>query len=148
MAELDRQTTPLCISLDQKVFPVNEAPQPPLHWKCRSSVVPVFKGEKENDRIGKRIARIDTEGRTVHHRDGTTSTKYENLRVKFPAAGTTHSSWIQSLVDSKDPRDVDFAREALGRGRFELVKSGKLKVAQLYYHGKIRTLRELGRLIK
>jgi SPP1 gp7 family putative phage head morphogenesis protein len=60
VAELDRRTTPLCRGLDQRIFPVEQCPVPPLHWNCRSSVVPVFKWERENERIGTRIARIDT----------------------------------------------------------------------------------------
>lgn len=52
------------------------------------------------------------------------------------------------MIISKDPRDVAFAREAIGRGRFKLVKSGKLKIESLYYHGKLRTIKELERLIK
>lgn len=143
VAEIDRQTTPLCISLDQKVFAVEDCPQPPLHWRCRSMIFPVFKWEKEDDRLDRRIARIDTGGRTVHHRDGTTSTKFENLRVKFIPGKFTHSDWMQSMVHSKDPRDVAFAREALGPKRFELVKSGKLTVDRLYYGGKLRTIKEL-----
>ena len=148
VAELDRRTTPICRGLDQRIFPVEQCAVPPLHWNCRSSVMPVFKWERENERIGTRIARIDTEGRTVHHRDGTTSTKYEELRVKHIPAGTTHNQWMQSMVHSKDPRDVAFSKEALGPKRFELVKSGKLTVDRLYYDGKLRTIKELEALTR
>lgn len=147
-AELDKQTCPLCASLDQKVFPTGEAPAIPLHWRCRCMLLPVFRGEKYINRVDRRITRQDTEARTVKHRDGTTSTKYEKLRVKFVPQGITHHKWVQSLAHSIDPKDVAFAREMLGKTRFGLVKAGKLDVKSLYYHGKLRTIAELKRLMK
>ena len=148
VSEIDRQTCPLCIPLDQRVFKVDECPQPPLHHLCRCTVMPVFKWDDGNARLGTRPARIDTEARTVKHRDGTTSTKYESLRVQHISTGLTHSQWMQSMVHSTDPRDVAFAREALGPTRFELVKSGKLTVERLYYGGELRTIKELEALTK
>jgi SPP1 gp7 family putative phage head morphogenesis protein len=150
VAELDRRTTPICRSLDGKVFPVKDAPQPPLHWLCRSHVEPVFKSVKLEKYLSEqtRIARIDTEGRTVKHRDGTTSTKYEKLRVKFPERRLNYNRWLTSMVKSNNPADVSFAREVLRPSRFKLVKTGKLKMNQLYYAGKLRNLKELKRLMK
>lgn len=42
-ATLDNRTTPICQALDGQVFPVDdpEAPRPPQHWNCRSTMVPV-----------------------------------------------------------------------------------------------------------
>jgi SPP1 gp7 family putative phage head morphogenesis protein len=145
-ALLDRHTSPLCIGLSGQIFKLFSAPQPPLHWNCRSHLDPIFNWDTEKT-VGKVPTRMDTEARTVHHRDGTTSTKYEAMRSKLVPANMTHNKWMQSMVDSKDPRDVSFAREALGPTRFKLVKSGKLKVESLYYHGKIRTIKELKGLI-
>jgi SPP1 gp7 family putative phage head morphogenesis protein len=149
VAELDRQTTPLCISLSGKVFSLYDAPQPPLHWRCRSSLAPIFKSKALNkvadeDKIP---SRLETEARTIKHRDGTTSTTYDKLKVNFVSAKTTHNQWMQGLINSTDPRDLKFAREALGPTRFKLVKSGKLRVDQFYYHGKLRTIKELEALI-
>ena len=53
-----------------------------------------------------------------------------------------------SLVNSSNRADRAFAREALGKTRFELVKSGKLKIESLYYNGKLRSIKELKRLMK
>jgi len=146
VAQIDRKTTPLCISLDGEVFPIKIAPLPPLHFKCRSMLSPLF--EKGERLTGKRIARLDTEGRTVKHRDGTTSTKFEKRRVQFVPKSMTHSGWVQSLVESANPKDVSFAREMLGKTRFDLVKAGKFKVEKLYYGGKIKTIKELKRLMQ
>lgn len=57
VATLDSRTTPICRSLDGKVFPVGEGPIPPLHWNCRSIRVPTLDGEA----LGKRPARNFTE---------------------------------------------------------------------------------------
>jgi len=149
IAELDRKTTPLCISLDRKIFPVDDSPLPPLHFRCRSDLAPVFKNEALN-KIADRDqipTRLETEARTVKHKDGTTSTDYKKLKVNFVPASTTHNQWMQGLVNSTDPRDLKFAREALGPTRFKLVKSGKLRVDQFYYGGKLRTIKELEALI-
>ena len=121
--------------------------------RCRCFVLPVFKYEALNRYLDEeekntRIARIDTDARTVQHRDGTTSTKYESLRVQFPHAKVTYQEWMESMVKSVDPSDRAFAGEALGPTRFDLVKSGKLKLSSLYYAGKLRTIKELKELMK
>lgn len=49
IAILDSQTTKICRSLHNKVFNINDkkAPRPPMHYNCRSSIVPVFDKEDE-----------------------------------------------------------------------------------------------------
>jgi len=151
VAELDRKTTPLCRSLDGQEFTPQETPRPPLHWRCRSRIVPVWKNKGLNDIYlddGTRPARIETGKHTVKHRDGTTSTKYKNMRAKQLPNRTTWNQWMQSMVNSKNPADVNFAKEALGPKRFSLVKSGKLRVDQLTYAGKLRTIKDLERLYR
>ena len=115
-------------------------------------LMPIFRNKALNEALrtsesNVRIARIDTEKHVVHHRAGGTSTTYKKLRVQHPHADTTYNQWLNSMVHSKDPRDVSFVREVLGKTRFNLVKSGKLKMESLYYHGKLRTIKELEALI-
>jgi hypothetical protein len=93
--------------------------------------------------LGQRIARKDTEARTVHHRDGSTSTKYQKLDVDFVPGKTNYKEWMQSMVNSKNLADRDFAKEALGATRYNLLKSNKLEIDSLYYKGKLRTIKEL-----
>jgi SPP1 gp7 family putative phage head morphogenesis protein len=146
-AELDIHTTPLCISLDGQIYKLGEAPAPPLHWRCRSRLEPVFHEEHLNKIAGKRIARLETGKRLIHHRDGSTSSRYEKIRVQDVSASMTYTNWMKSLMKSENPKDVAFAKEALGKTRFELVASGKLNLDSLYYHGKLRTIRQLKDLL-
>ena len=48
-AVLDLQTTPICQSLDGKVFKFGKGPQPPQHFGCRSTIVFITKTEAEGD---------------------------------------------------------------------------------------------------
>jgi hypothetical protein len=59
-----------------------------------------------------------------------------------------YTNWIQRLINSNDPKNLNFAREALGPARFELLKSGKLQIDQLYCSGKVRTIKELKELMR
>ena len=46
-AVLDLQTTPICQSLDGKIFEFGKGPQPPQHFGCRSTIVFITKTEAE-----------------------------------------------------------------------------------------------------
>lgn len=45
VATLDRRTTFICMRYDGKVFLVDQGPEPPLHYNCRSIRTPVVKSE-------------------------------------------------------------------------------------------------------
>lgn len=80
IVELDRRSCPQCIPKDNRVYRVKDAPHPPLHLRCRCFLTPVFKNVELERYLAHheksiRIARIETDSRTVHHRDGTKSTK-------------------------------------------------------------------------
>jgi len=127
IAEMDHKTTPLCSSLHLKEFDnLDDVPVPPLHMRCRSHVHAIPKGFE--DIRGRQVSRIGNE-------------------VEFLDPKTSHHDMIQSWVDSKDPNKHKFAMEALGKTRFDLVKKGKLKVEKLYYHGELRTVKELKGLL-
>jgi SPP1 gp7 family putative phage head morphogenesis protein len=55
-AVLDERTTMICASEDGNIYAVNEGPQPPLHWNCRSLRVPSLDGTL----IGNRPAKATT----------------------------------------------------------------------------------------
>jgi len=155
MAELDARTTELCRSLDQQVFPPREAPVPPLHWKCRSYLQPIFKPIKIGDKTidlekeikGKRIVRIESNPRWVNHKDGTRSKIYQDYDVTFVRRDMSYNQMMQTMALSKDPAHRAFAKEALGPTRFDMVASGKLRVESLYYRGKLKTIKELEEML-
>lgn len=43
---LDARTSSICQDLNNQVFKVDEGPRPPAHPNCRSTTIPVFKGEE------------------------------------------------------------------------------------------------------
>jgi hypothetical protein len=45
VATLDSHTTITCASLNGKIFPVGQGPQPPRHWRCRSTSIPILTGQ-------------------------------------------------------------------------------------------------------
>jgi len=47
VSTLDERTTDICQGLDGRVFPINEGPRPPIHFNCRSTIVPVVSSWKE-----------------------------------------------------------------------------------------------------
>lgn len=61
---LDSRTSPMCRSLDGRIFDRKKGPRPPIHVGCRSTVVPVLKGRlRELQGGGERFAR-DEDGPT------------------------------------------------------------------------------------
>lgn len=51
LAILDSRTTQICKSLNGKIFKFGEGPFPPVHYNCRSFIVPVFDGIKLGDEL-------------------------------------------------------------------------------------------------
>lgn len=51
------------------------------------------------------------------------------------------------MVHSQNAADRAFAKEALGKTRFDLLKANKLEIDSLYYKGKLRTIAELKELL-
>lgn len=45
-AILDDRTSDICDGLHEKIFTPGDAPVPPLHFNCRSTLVPILKGEE------------------------------------------------------------------------------------------------------
>jgi len=95
VAVLDAGTTLQCANLDQTVGEVGELPRPPLHWGCRSTIVPYVNIDKLLPGIQLKRA---AQGGTV-------------------ARGTTYEQWLRG--QSKAIQD-----EALGKGKAELFRGG------------------------
>jgi len=108
VAMLDARTTDICMSLDGQVFKVNEGPRPPMHHQCRSTTVPILK--PWNDIPGVDASRMPE--RTRRTLDGS-----------IPAS-TSYNDWLKT-------QPVSVQNEALGPGRAELFRAGKISTQDL-----------------
>lgn len=139
IATLDRRTCLVCGDNDGKFYKLDERrPIVPRHWRCRCVYIPVPKmpkGLKGPD--FERAAVKDWPPKIVHHRDGSTSTKWIGYDAK-PFKGT-YNKWLTQQL-KEDPA---FVKSILGPTRFELFKSGKLKLPQMVVNGRIKRLSEL-----
>lgn len=125
---LDLRTTSLCAVRDGKQWDLEYKPikhnlpfkNPPLHYRCRSVMLPITKSYKE---LGLDIGEIP---------EGTRS----SMNGQVPES-TTFTKWFDKL-DSKSQEKY------LGKGRYELFKSGKINFSDLVnQRGRVLTIKEL-----
>lgn len=142
---LDGRTCVVCGSMDGKSYGLNDAkPVLPAHWRCRCLYLPIPITWRElgidiDEFEGGDITTVKHSARTVHHRDGSTSTKYTVREVGHVPAGTTYEQWLKMQLDE----DPAFVRSVLGNTRFELFKIGKLRLSSMVTDGRIKRLSEL-----
>lgn len=99
---LDNNTTPICTSLDLKVFEIGKGPMPPAHINCRSTIVPITKSWRE---MG--IDRDDIDEDTRASMDG-----------QVPAS-MSRREWIMS-------KSIPQQEHILGKRRAQLLREGKV----------------------
>jgi SPP1 gp7 family putative phage head morphogenesis protein len=143
-AVLDGRMCLICGNDDGKMFSLDEPrPSLPRHYSCRCLYVPVTDWEKlgvpelanpENERPA-----VKHDERTVHHKDGTTSTKFT-----IPEGGVEHTTEKYNAWITRQLReDPAFVKRVLGKTRFELLQSGKITLDKMVVDGRIRRLSEL-----
>lgn len=126
VATLDDRTTLICMSLDGKVFPINEGPRPPMHYQCRSTVTPVVKGLEEMGFSRKEIREFPASTRASMN--GQVSDK-----LSYP-------DWLK-----QQPKG--FQDSVLGPRRADLFRSGKVTIDKMVSPNfQVRDLAELRRL--
>jgi SPP1 gp7 family putative phage head morphogenesis protein len=117
VATLDARTTELCASLDGQVFKYGEGPEPPQHWGCRSTTVPI----------------VDWEGMGL-------TPPPEGMRASAGgpvSAGTNYGQWLKG-------QDVAIQNRVLGVGKAKLFRDGKFTLDELVRRdGTVLTLDEL-----
>jgi hypothetical protein len=129
-----RGTCLRCAGLDMREFKRDEAPDCPLHPRCRCMLMPITKSFKE---LGLDVKDMQKPARPYTIR--------EDGRVGFGGrkvleAGRFDGSFGQWLV--KQPRQIQI--NALGPIRYDLLKSGKIRFADLVDNaGRIMPLAEL-----
>lgn len=125
---LDSRTTFICAERDNKEWDLELKPighklpfkQTPLHYRCRSIILPLTKSYRE---LGLDIDEIPI---------GTRS----SLNGYVPA-NTSFSQWF-------DKQSADFKENYLGKGRYQLYKDGKIDLSDLVnQRGQTLTLKEL-----
>lgn len=154
IATLDSRTTPICSSLDGRVFKVGEGPRPPQHHQCRSTTVPVLKSFEElgitikaKPPIGTRAsAGFSVTRQTKLGRQRLRDIKKGNIKDlrgqlngQVPAK-LTYGDWLK-----KQPHFVQ--NEALGVGKADLFRRGKVPIRRFTDRkGDPLTLKQLERL--
>jgi len=106
ISTLDGRTTFTCQSLDGKIFEKGKGPTPPLHWGCRSTIVPLVKPEYKifDKEKSKRVARVDGKSTLI-------------------SGQTTYNSWLKTQSN-------EFQEEVLGPKRAALFRKGGLSLNQ------------------
>ncbi len=119
-ATLDDRTTVVCINLDGKVFETGKGPRPPVHFQCRSTVVPIVPSWQE-------FGVSDPPPATRASMNGAVPDK------------VTYREWI-----AKQPKSVQV--KVLGKKKAELFRSGRVKIERFSSRGlKPLTLKKIAR---
>ena len=129
-SSLDRKTCPTCGILDGRRWvngtnkPVNHSmafKQPPIHFRCRCSCIPVLKTWAE---LGINMDELP---------DGTRASMEGQVNDK------TFEDWLKRKTET----DPTFADRTLGKGRAELWRNGKITMDQMISGGQPLTLSQL-----
>ncbi|AHF77908.1 Phage head morphogenesis protein gp7 [Sodalis praecaptivus] len=99
VATLDNRTTAICRSLDGREFAINVGPRPPLHIRCRSTIIPVLADSALND--------ILREGETRASSDG------------YISSDETYYQWLLRQPDKQQDMII-------GKNRGKLLRDGGL----------------------
>lgn len=139
-ATLDGRTCPVCGADDGKTFALDAAkPTLPRHWRCRCIYTPISRTWRElgidaDEAPESERPAVKHDARTVHHRDGSTSTAFRVREVEHTTE--TYSQWLTRQLDE----DPAFVRQILGKTRFELFKTGKLNLTKMSTGYRVRKL--------
>lgn len=121
LATLDGRTTITCASLSGKTYPVGSGPQPPRHWNCRSTAVPVLTSAWQA--LG--LKKSEIEPGTQASMDGQI------------AADVSFSKWLRG-------KPASFQDEVLGPERGKLFRAGRVDIDRFTdSKGRVYTLDEL-----
>jgi SPP1 gp7 family putative phage head morphogenesis protein len=119
VATLDAKTSVGCASLDGKTFPIGQGPQPPRHYNCRSSSVPITRSWRE---LGFDIDELPPGTRA-------------SMDGQVPGE-MTYNDWLKG-----QPAEVQ--DEVLGKTKAALFRDGDLPLDRFVDDGRAMTLDEL-----
>lgn len=145
VATLDSRTCLICGPDDGNVYEKDDLkPTLPRHWRCRCTYIPKSPTYRE---LGVDMEELDDgtrpavkhSERTVHHRDGSTSTAFSVESVEHVSGKTTYQQWMKRQLEE----DPAFVKSVLGKTRFEMFRDGRLTLKAMSTHGRIKRLSEL-----
>lgn len=142
---LDGRTCIACAAMDGKTYKLDDPkPSLPAHWRCRCLYLPITVtwrdlGIDVDEAEDGDQTTVKHSSRTVHHKDGSTSTAFKVREVGHVPAGTTYEQWMKMQLQE----DPAFVRSVLGKTRFELFTSGRLRLSSMVTNGRIKRLSEL-----
>jgi len=136
-AKIDTRTSGICMNNHKKkIYDIKKSNIiPPLHYNCRSTIIPITKFSKDMD-SDQRVTQWNE--KLVHHRDGTNSTKFTvNKSIRIPKDANGYEAF--EYFDEK------FKKQYLGASRYQLYKSGKATLKEMLdiSHNKMIPLKEL-----
>ncbi|EWC39554.1 phage minor head protein [Stutzerimonas stutzeri] len=121
LATLDGRTSASCRALSQKTFKIGTGPQPPRHWNCRSTSVPVLKSAWEALGLSK---------------DEITIADQASMDGQIPG-DISYGQWLKG-------KPAGFQDEILGPVRGKLFRDGGLELDRFVdRNGKEYTIAEL-----
>lgn len=141
LGTLDNRTSDICVSLDNVFYSSEKYTwetvpyKPPRHYNCRSMLLP----ETEFDELDSLERPLTLyEGKTVNHRDGTTSTKWI---VKNSKLVDGKKSFNQLFGEQSE----EFQKAYLGKKRYELYKKDNSLLKKQYNlrRNEVLTIEEL-----
>lgn len=98
-AILDDVTTPICSGLHGKIFQKGTQPIPPMHFNCRSTLIPITRYEKFNisqDVEGEPIDKF------IEENVGTGFSIYTKKELKLETSGTDISFKSENILDNSE----------------------------------------------
>lgn len=106
VSTLDSRTTFICASRDGKIYPIGStnAPKPPAHWGCRSTIIPKVK------------RKFDLAAKAKGQRPSVGASGPKPVGAKV-----TYSGWLKR-------QPASFQDEVLGKARGRLFRTGKLPI--------------------
>lgn len=116
VATLDAHTTIECAAEDGNIYKVGEGPEPPIHWNCRSTRVPVIDGAA----IGDRPATSAYEGELAGLDPEARAERVAELTGRLPGS-TTYNDFLGRQTKG-------FQEDVLGSTRASLFREGGLTV--------------------
>lgn len=106
VSTLDGRTSSTCQSLDGRKFPMTSTVKPPIHWSCRSTIIPtVRKKYSVKDKVSSERPSVGSDGPSTVH------------------GNTRYNSWLKRQGN-------EFQDEVLGPAKGKLFREGGLPVTK------------------